>query len=275
VLSVVKYIKKVIQNVSSDDINESWAEANPYYTVLITGQTQYLNKINIELLKEYPQLKYKHSEQSKITVTDGYDLLLKDITSNLGWRILADFYLRKRERIAIIHKSEKGQRMIDAIPRNFKQDQEKVVNMTRSLKQKQTIDNAELKKYTSNFFDCIYQYYSPKEKRKEEIDKTKPSILLTSFVGCKGLSAGHVIMVGINNTSIPENPDHISDNEISKFLVAMTRTRKQCHILSNKWLYAPTGKTAQQRSLFLSWIPSELTQNHGYLLAHDIDNITF
>src|SRR5207245_990943 len=59
----------------------------------------------------------------------------------------------------------------------------------------------------------------------------KPTIKLTSFQSAKGLSAQYVFVVGLHNRDLPKNPNKIDDIEICKFLVALTRTRKQCYLL--------------------------------------------
>ncbi|MEI9960192.1 MAG: hypothetical protein WDM76_03380 [Limisphaerales bacterium] len=79
----------------------------------------------------------------------------------------------------------------------------------------------ELKKILGSHFDEVISHFLPKEEEeKAAIDKTKPRILLTSFKGCKGLSAGHVFLVGVHNGSIPKNANAINDVEISQFIVA-------------------------------------------------------
>jgi superfamily I DNA/RNA helicase len=83
-----------------------------------------------------------------------------------------------------------------------------------------------------------------------------------------------VIIIGANDGSMPKDPEHISDVEIAQFIVALTRTRKQCHILSDKWYIAPMLKGAYQqpreRSCFLDWIPGELIDDRGLLSSGDI-----
>ena len=252
---VAKYIDEVIRNIDDEDIKESWKEEDEYYTVLITGPKQYLLIIQKELADKYPQMVYKSSEQPILKVIDGYNALLNDAEANLGWRILVNFYFKRREIKNIIRRSDKGDRLTDILNNDFIQNQKKVVNIIRSIKQGQDFDEDELKKYTGNYYSEIVEYNSVKENEEEEpIDKTKPSILLSSFVGCKGLSAGHVIIVGANDGSIPKDPSNIMDIEIAKFLVALTRTRKQCHIVSDKWLIAPkingVYQQANNKSIF-------------------------
>ncbi len=267
---VAKYVDEVIRNLTDEDIEESWKEGHEYYTVLITGPRQYLSIIRKTSDDKYPQMVYKRSEEGDYSITDGYDFLLRDAKANLGWRILINFYLEGKKIANIIRKSYKGQQLTDIISKDFIQQQEKVVDIIRSIKQDEDFDEDELKKYTAIHYGEIVKNYSPKEKRKEDtIDKTKPSILLSSFVGCKGLSAGHVIIVGSNDGSIPKDPTNIRDIEIAQFLVALTRTRKQCHIVSNRWLISPRDHESPSTS-FLDWIPGEFIENHGNLRASDI-----
>lgn len=218
---------------------------------------------------------YKYSEQPILKVIDGYNALLNDAKANLGWRILVNFYFEPREIRNIIRRSDKGDQLPDILDNNFMQHQEKVVDIIRSIKQGQDFDEGELKKYTNDYYDEIIKYYSsPETEEKEPIDKAKPSILLSSFVGCKGLSAGHVIIVGANDESIPKDPSSINDIEIAQFLVALTRTRKQCHIVSNKWLIAPVLNGVPQpkynKTSFLNWIHNELIEDRGNISARDI-----
>lgn len=271
---VAKYAGKVIRSITPEDIEESWREGSEYSSVLVTGPKQYLTIIHKELADEYPQMVYKRSEQPRLTVVDGYNALLNDPKANIGWRILVNFYFERTSVSKFIQKSEEEVHFLDILDNSFIRKQESVVQTIRSIKQGQDFNREELQQHTGALYDEIVEYYSPTETHEEEqIDKTKPSILLSSFVGCKGLSAGHVIIIGANNESIPRDPKNIRDIEIAQFLVALTRTRKQCHIVSNKWLIAPFVNGAYQNpadvTSFLSWINSALIENLGNLSAKD------
>jgi superfamily I DNA/RNA helicase len=168
--------------------------------------------------------------------------------------------------------------MVDLLDKDFLSLHKSIVEMIRegliegeiTDKIKKTIKKA----IDSESANVIAHFFPPKEE-KIEIDRTKPSILLTSFKGCKGLSAGHVIIVGANNGSIPANPKDVKDVEIGQFVVALTRTRKQCHIVSNKWLYSPKDENGNwnpqcERTGFISLIPSKYLKDLGYLKAKDV-----
>jgi superfamily I DNA/RNA helicase len=78
----------------------------------------------------------------------------------------------------------------------------------------------------------------------------QPTIRLTSFEGSKGLSAQQVFIVGLHESEMPRDARHIDDIEICKVLVALTRTRKQCHLLHTwRWSVQP-----RRPSIFLGWI---------------------
>jgi len=81
----------------------------------------------------------------------------------------------------------------------------------------------------------------------------KPEIRLTTYNGSKGMSAGFTFVVGLENEVLPKSPEKIVDNEICQFVVALTRTRQQCHLISTG-IFAGV-KRAQ--SEFLNWIPTD------------------
>ena len=93
-------------------------------------------------------------------------------------------------------------------------------------------------------------------------DTTKPTIKLTSYVGSKGLSAAHVYIVGIHSGCLPKSALQISDVEVAQFVVALTQTRKLCHLISNRWMVSPVldGKRVPrfESSPFVDWISESL-----------------
>lgn len=275
--TVAKYVDTIIQKIDTKDIEESWKEGSEYPTVLVVGPKQYLAIVQKELVERYPQMAYKLNEEKPLSIIDGYNILLKDENGNLGWRILIDFYFTAKEIKAFIEESEKGSQMLDILDNEFIQQQKRAIEIICIIKAGDFTDElkSKLKNIAKDYYDEIVDCYSPKEKKEEEKpDKTKPSILLSSFVGCKGLSAGYVVIVGANNGSIPKEPRNISDVEIAQFMVALTRTRKQCYIISNKWHISPKNKGSYQmpyeKSVFLNWIPSIFIEDKGVLKSKDI-----
>jgi superfamily I DNA/RNA helicase len=90
-----------------------------------------------------------------------------------------------------------------------------------------------------------------------------PDIVFTSLLGSKGLSAEHVFIIGMNNSHFPRHADAVTDDEVCSLVVALSRTRKRCHVISFRWF----GKDFLSPSLFLNWIGPHLetlTVNRDY-----------
>lgn len=74
-----------------------------------------------------------------------------------------------------------------------------------------------------------------KTQNTDSQGNTQPSIKLTTYHGSKGLSGGFVLfIVGLNDETFPRTPGSPSDYEVCQFVVALTRARKKCYLISNK-----------------------------------------
>ncbi|MBW8050733.1 MAG: ATP-dependent helicase [Cytophagales bacterium] len=239
--TVLKFIRKKISEISAEEIAESWAEGKEYPTILIVGARQYLNPIFKNLKGDFANITFKQSEKSEVNICDGYVFLSHNIKSNLGWRILIDFLMNYEEIKTIIEKTEVGTPMIEILPKDFVEQQEKIISIIAKLNKKDEDNDlllAELEKVVDiNLLTEIKARFLPPEEPEIIPDKTQPSILLTSYQGCKGMSAGFVFIVGANNGIMPRDTSDISDVEICQFIVALTRTRKKCYLLSEDWMY--------------------------------------
>ena len=277
--TVIKFIKNKIAEISSEEIAESWGEGEEYPTVLIVGARQYLNPIFKDLNNSFENITFKQSEKSEVNICDGYDYLSHNIKSNLGWRILIDFLMNNNEIKSIIEKTIDETTMIELLSKIFVEQQTKIISIIKRFNK--TNENsdlllAELRKLVNiDRLAEIKARFLPPEKPKIIPDKTQPSILLISYQGCKGMSAGFVFIVGANNGVMPRDTSDISDVEISQFVVALTRTRKKCFILSQDWMYSPMNKEGEwnpknKRSIFIYYIPKALLENLGHLKSNQI-----
>ena len=277
--TVVEFIRKKILEISAIEIAESWEDGKAYPTVLIVGARQYLNPAFKNLKDDFSNITFKQSEKSEETISDGYDFLSHNEQSNLGWRILIDFTMKNDEIKVIVEKSIDGKPMLELLPKEFILHQMKIVSIVAKFNkdgENNELLLVELEKLVDEktFAEIKARFLPPKEA---EIipDKTQPSILLTSYQGCKGMSAGFVFIVGANNGIMPHNMQDISDVEICQFIVAITRTRKKCYILSEDWMYSPTDKDGKwipkhKRSIFIDMIPKNCLEDLGNLKAKDI-----
>ena len=270
ILSTSTFILKAIAGIPAQDISDS--HDNTYPTVLVAGRRQYLNPIAKRLRKTYPHASFAESEPITYSLADGYDLLLRNERSNLGWRVLAACDLRLPLLRAAIIASAEGTAFASLLPEEFIRKHVEVLELIRS----QALGEEEQARLGALLADkdpsVIARFFPSPEAEQPAVDSSQPTILLSSFEGCKGLSAGHVFIVGLNEGEVPRAAPggEVPDIECCKFLVALTRARKRVCLLSNRWSYAP-GPPPFSRSLFFQMIPSQHLSDGGYLKAGAMD----
>jgi hypothetical protein len=255
-------------------VRESYCDANPYPTVLIIGTKQYLNPIYKQLKQKFANVYYNPTSAPDYTYYDAYKLLRSDQESNLGWRILSELFLDSNQLKNIIEKSYENEPIINLLEDDFVESHKSIIDTINTLDIEDENHGEILRdlmnklgEHFDSFIECFKEQNTSEEA--DLIDSDEPYILLTSYQGCKGISGGHIFIVGAVNGVMPKIQDDIDDIELSKFIVAMTRTRKCCYILSNKWQYAPSGGSFEP-SIFLDYLPSEYIEDRGYLKAGDI-----
>jgi superfamily I DNA/RNA helicase len=223
-----KYIAQEIRKIPADEIADSYEKSCP--TALVIGSKQYLDQIQAHLEEEGFAVIRKVDSASELSREDGLVLLKANPESNLGWRIVLEADKPPFQEKAVDESVKTGAPMHTLMPEEFK---------------------AGILKEMEGF-----QTAAETAASAPELDKSKPAIKLTSFEGSKGLSAQHVFIVGVHENELPKNALDIKDLEICKFLVSLTRTRKQCHLLT-AFLFSGTQK---RPSIFLAWIPAAIKQ---------------
>lgn len=255
---IPQYIERVIQKIPREEID--LANKEDYPCVLIIGPPYYLSQINEFLVKNYEVDYEGKKEKDDLHILDGYKILLKDGESNLGWRIILE--IDKMENIKdIIGMTCTDQvDIVEQLPERYRCKYEKVIDLLSHLKGNiATIEEQnELEEIIGLNLNEIKTWLEIKEEngndKSENTDSqenAQPSIKLTTYHGSKGLSGGFVFIVGLNDETFPRTPDSPSDYEVCQFIVALTRARKKCYLISNKRF----GKIGGLRhSTFIDWI---------------------
>lgn len=216
-----RYVLQEIQKIPKEEIDESYKKGFP--TVLIIGPKHFLESI-IPVFDDEGykyEIKDKDSEV-KINLEDAIKILKKDNESNLGWRIVLEIHKDKIESKVLEKAIKSLEKIKDFIP-------------------------DELVKEVLEKVEAFKDEDIPKE---ETTDMNRPRIKLTTFEGAKGLSAQHVFIVGFQNGILPRKPGSIDDMEICKLLVALTRARKQCYLMTCFYF----GGQKMQYSEFIKWL---------------------
>lgn len=269
------FIKAAIEKIPNDEIKEANEESYP--CVLIVGKRQYLNPIYKKLSKSFSNIIYTPSEEINYTLLDAYKIIMRKPESNIGWRIIASIMLNQDELRSIIERSKDFTPMINLLPADIVNLHMSILDLLKS----ESLDLDELNHKIGGInedFDTIIEYFFPPETENEledesEPENTEPLIMFTSFEGCKGLSASHVFIVGLNKGIVPklDEEERVSDIEYSKFLVAMTRTRKLLYLLSNRYEYDPR-KGRNYISPFLNLITDDLKTPLEYIKSPKISD---
>ena len=266
------FIRKAINKIPERDIRE--AHEKKYPCVLVVGQTQYLNPIYKNLQKHYSHVDFTQTKAVTYSLADGYGFLMEREDSNLGWRILAGCELRPKELDSVIADTHDGTPFSSLISDEFMGKHTSVLEILKADEFGETEADRIAELLGSESHAVINRFFPADEDEQPNPDPALPTIRLSSFVGCKGLSAGHVFIVGLNEGEMP-NPDEesdIPDIECCKFVVALTRTRKSLYLLSNKLDYQPMpGRPSHNPSIFIQMIPPEFRRDGGYLSAPDVD----
>ena len=270
---VGKLIRLAIQNIPNRDIEE--AHDSGYPCVLIVGLRQYLNPLKKNLDEHFTNVAFTQSANRPYSIVDAYEILLNNVDSNLGWRVLAGVELPRRVLEEVVQSSQDFTSLRELLPEEFIEKHLAILEVLCSPQLEES-DQHSLDNLLGEHATQIIDHFYPSDEEDEEVeqDLSEPSILLSSFEGCKGLSAGHVFIVGLNDGIMPRINawSEIDDIEISKFIVAMTRTRKLLYLLSNRWDYGPNGPRFYP-STFMDYVPEEFQHAAGYIKSDGVDSL--
>jgi superfamily I DNA/RNA helicase len=269
---VGRYITKQISQIPPDDIRESHEKGYP--TVLVIGPNPFLGR-SFELIHEtYPQAVLKMSQQPAIELLDGYRRWAHDEGSRLGWRIIIHCDPFEGADAVLTEVLRNEAELADALPEEYCNHHLEVASLVRLLLDGEQLGDDQVARVcaaVAKSIEEVREMLRISEDVEEEgsgeaaigetaaqegVAADDPTIICTSLVGAKGLSGGYVYIVGCNDTHFPRNPNAITDEEICCFLVALSRTRKECELIScNRF-----GNERLNTSRFLSWIHEHVDQ---------------
>jgi superfamily I DNA/RNA helicase len=266
-----KFVTLEIQKIPEVEVVE--AHEKDYPCVLVVGKRQYLNPLAKKFKEQFSNVHFTEAQDINYSTLDAYEILRNQDDSNLGWRILAEFEFSSGQMRDFIKATLDGTPMKRILPPDFIDKHEKVISILRT-EQLGEDERLELMALLGDLGDQVVKhFYAIEDEAKQEVDKSQPTILLSSFEGCKGLSAGHVFIVGLNDGVVPKIGENgeVDDIECCKFIVALTRTRKQCYLLSNKWDYSPRDQKPFTPSIFIHLIPNKFLDDKGYITSKNIN----
>lgn len=253
-----RFIEAEIKKIPKKEIE--LARENKYPCVLIIGQSQYLKQVHGYLKGRFSNIQYKEkSPEEEIELIDGYKILMRNEYSNLGWRIILEFEhgVNKNKILELTNKNS----LFDLIDSDLKENHLEIIRILKKIKAAESLTDKEkqtLRQKLDMSIASVKKLLSLSEQEDEQETDDTISIKLTTINSCKGLSGGFVFIIGMNNSNFPSNPTNPTDHEICQLIVAMTRTRKKCYMISNKGFGLTYGL---RPSTFISWIKSSALQD--------------
>ena len=263
---IAKYIESVISNISAHEI--ALANEGDYPLALVVGPGHYLAQIYDYLKEKFENVVYRPSSGIDVSVLDAFKLLRERQTSNLAWRILTELFASESLEDVIAGSADNRTPIPNLLDEPFKDRQlarlQAIIKAAVDTELLSSGEVADLETAIGMPLDEIIEIWlerdlkSDEEPEQEEPDPEhpEPTILLTNFNGCKGLSAGFTFITGLEEGLFPRNNRAPSDTEICQLIVALTRTRKQCHLIHTRRF---AGKRTNP-SVFFEWIPDELAE---------------
>ena len=258
-----QYIAQQIARIPRVDIATSREKGYP--TALVIGPNPFLNRAYQVVQQRFPKARMKTSSEVPIDALDGYRRIARNDKSRLGWRIIIAAYPFDGWKTVLKQVLEAGAELADQLPEVYRDEHSEIARLLGVMLESGTLsteDQDRLTTATGRSSDEIKAALAIDEPEDTEIeDETggvpgeyEPDILFTSLVGSKGLSAEHVFVVGLNDGHLPRRRTAPTDEEVCNLLVALSRTRKRCHVVSCKFF----GKGFLTESLFLDWIRPHL-----------------
>lgn len=241
--------------------SEAFPQIDHVNTTVQRNNANYFGKYVAQLIEQIPQDHWKAAEQKHgpvalVIASEPYRGQIEDFLVQMGLiSIDAERRLTEREKgLLILHEqpeSNLGWRIVlgednkefarDLVQQAHQNTEELVRLVPDEVKERLL---AEAEEVAAEHGDVA------KEEIEDEADPPKSLVKVTSYEGAKGLSSQYVILAGVHEGDLPRNAQQIEDIEICRFLVGLTRTKKQCTILT-------TSRFAQnfkRPSTFLGWL---------------------
>jgi ATP-dependent DNA helicase UvrD/PcrA len=280
---MARYVEREIDRIPSEDVEA--AAKGGHLAALVVGPGHFIEPVYQHLKAgHYPDAKLRRSDQITVERVDAYRQLARDAGSNLGWRILLHLIRFDGYEELLRRCLTTGDPLTSVLPDEFRREHIEIAGIARRGFAREALDADERARLATGFgidVDDLDEIL----RRSEDPDAPDPNealfggpatneetagpeargaektVLCTTLQGAKGLSAEHVFIVGLMGGHLPRDNANPTDKEICEFLVALSRTRTSCHLVSVRRFGAPPrGRRVPARlpvSEFVRWVAAQ------------------
>lgn len=275
---MARYIENEIDKIPAEDVEASSRGGHP--TAMIIGPSYLVEPVYEQLSNgKYPQTSFPRSSQIAAEPIDGYRRLARDPRSNLGWRILVHLLPFDGWELSVTEAITMDDPLVEQIPVQYRDMHLAIAGLVERGLSRDTLTGDERALLagalgvTEGALDetlglpedpdedpgnAPFGALGPAADSSEEKPPATKTVLCTTLPGAKGLSAEHVFIVGVVGGHLPRENGAPTDKEICDFLVALSRTRTACHLVSiNQYGPPPRGRRVPPRlprSVFAQWV---------------------
>jgi AAA domain len=243
-----------------------WVDARNggYPCVLVVGPVEFVKRTHSTLVERGRVAGLKRSTPPEVLLYHGYSRLAFDSVSRLGWRIVVHCRPPEEWATAVATALDDDCCLADVLPMEYVSRHLEVADALASAVMGQPVADTLVARVPEiaglPLADLLAQADDAPDCAGDSSDALcAGGILCTSLAGCKGLSASHVFLVGMNDGHFPHRRASITDDEICQLIVALSRTRKSCTLLST----GRFGRQTPATSVFVDWL-SPLFEGYKY-----------
>jgi ATP-dependent DNA helicase UvrD/PcrA len=259
-----QYIAEQIAAIPAQDIRES--KEGGYPTVLVIGDRPFGPAAHDVVKVQFPQTQMREASPSLLNALEGYRRIAQNANSRLGWRIITLCFPFDGVDDIVREALETDADLAPLLPTRYHDHHLAIAELVLRLRDGEVLTSGHEKEVARAVGMEIAEIKDrlgvveededplPEDEEAKEADEDAPTIRFTSLIASKGLSAAYVFIVGFNNGFFPRDPNGITDDEVCKLLVALSRTRVECHLVS----CGHFGKAFLNESAFADWIRPHL-----------------
>lgn len=206
--------------------------------------------------KGFRNIDFEIRDEQDLNILDGFKLLLEDRDNILGWRIISKFILPEADYISLIKNTESNpaKSISELLQKKYKDKAKEILKVLKYLNEnkpinKEELDNALLSLNVNSY--GILKKFLINEVNSTQLRSGDPAvrkipIKSTTIQSSKGLAADFVFITHFDDRYFINDEDKtkIVDQDVCKFLVALTRARSKLFLIS----------TIKKEPTFLKWL---------------------